>query len=154
MIGTVDSLWRYPVKSMRGEELAEVFIGFGGIEGDRRFAFHSSAAPLDFPFFTARQQTQMLRYRPRVDPDNGSIEVETPSGKTLAIDDPALIDELRSGADPKHKVTLVRFNRSQADGHAVFDERHGRVCGRSFGYLRVHGPYCWCFRRRGGGAAR
>lgn len=119
MIGTVDSLWHYPVKSMRGEELAEVFIGFGGVQGDRRFAFHSSAAPLDFPFFTARQQTQMLRYRPRVDPDNGSIEVETPSGKTLAIDDPALIDELRSGADPKHKVTLVRFNRSQADGHAV-----------------------------------
>ena len=43
---------------------------------------------------------------------------------------------------------------SQAAGHAVFDERHGRVCGRAFGYLRVHGPYCWCFRRRGGGAAR
>jgi uncharacterized protein YcbX len=25
-IGTVESLWRYPVKSMRGEELNEAFV--------------------------------------------------------------------------------------------------------------------------------
>jgi uncharacterized protein YcbX len=27
-IGTVEILWRYPVKSMRGEGLSEAFIGF------------------------------------------------------------------------------------------------------------------------------
>jgi len=31
VIGKVESLWRYPVKSMRGEELHEAFIGFAGV---------------------------------------------------------------------------------------------------------------------------
>ena len=35
IIGKVESLWRYPVKSMRGEELSEAFVGFAGIYGDR-----------------------------------------------------------------------------------------------------------------------
>ncbi len=65
VIGTVESLWRYPVKSMRGEELAEIFAGFAGVYGDRLFAFRSSASPAGFPHFTARDQRQMLRYRPR-----------------------------------------------------------------------------------------
>ena len=30
IVGMVDSLWRYPVKSMRGEELEEAFVGFSG----------------------------------------------------------------------------------------------------------------------------
>jgi uncharacterized protein YcbX len=35
IIGKVNSLWRYPVKGMRGEELDEAFAGFSGIYGDR-----------------------------------------------------------------------------------------------------------------------
>jgi uncharacterized protein YcbX len=64
-IGTVESLWRYPVKSMHGEELDEVFAGFSGIYCDRFFAFRSSASPRGFPYLTAREQHQMLRYHPR-----------------------------------------------------------------------------------------
>jgi uncharacterized protein YcbX len=33
VIGRVESLWRYPVKSMRGEELSEAFVGFAGFYG-------------------------------------------------------------------------------------------------------------------------
>ena len=33
IIGKVESLWRYPVKSMRGEELSEAFVGFAGVWG-------------------------------------------------------------------------------------------------------------------------
>ncbi|MEO6567753.1 MAG: MOSC N-terminal beta barrel domain-containing protein, partial [Opitutaceae bacterium] len=40
-IGTVESVWRYPIKSMRGEELPEVFVGFAGVYGDRVCAFQS-----------------------------------------------------------------------------------------------------------------
>ena len=64
-IGTVESLWRYPVKSMRGEEMEELFAGFAGVYGDRLFAFHSATARPGFPYLTARDQRQMLRYRPR-----------------------------------------------------------------------------------------
>lgn len=45
IIGTVESLWRYPVKSMGGEEMDELFVSYGGVYGDRLFAFTSSAAP-------------------------------------------------------------------------------------------------------------
>jgi uncharacterized protein YcbX len=44
-IGTVESLWRYPVKSMRVEEVIEMFVGFSGVYGDRLFAVQSSASP-------------------------------------------------------------------------------------------------------------
>jgi uncharacterized protein len=64
-VGTVESLWRYPVKSMHGEELDEIFAGFSGIYCDRFFAFRSSASPRGFPYLTAREQHQMLRYHPR-----------------------------------------------------------------------------------------
>jgi uncharacterized protein len=33
-IGKVESLWRYPVKSMRGEEISRAFVGFAGVYGD------------------------------------------------------------------------------------------------------------------------
>ena len=29
LIGHVESVWRYPVKSMAGEELPEIYAGFG-----------------------------------------------------------------------------------------------------------------------------
>src|SRR5712664_4875039 len=65
VVGKVDSLWRYPVKSMRGEELNEAFAGFAGIYGDRVFAFRSSASHKGFPYLTAREQRRLLQYRPR-----------------------------------------------------------------------------------------
>jgi len=38
MVGSVASLWRYPVKSMMGEELRSTDITKGGLLGDRAFA--------------------------------------------------------------------------------------------------------------------
>ena len=37
-VGTVGALWRFPVKSMLGEELDQVDVDEGGIVGDRAFA--------------------------------------------------------------------------------------------------------------------
>ena len=141
-VGTVESLWRYPVKSMRGEELDELFAGYAGVYGDRLFAFESSASSRGFPFFTGRDQRQMIRYRARfrnpekaAHPVNWSeaqklspnlnpisagvselmIDVETPNGKTFAIDDPALIDNLRANIDGNHELTLLRSEKAITD---------------------------------------
>src|SRR5438067_12912088 len=144
VIGKVDSLWRYPVKSMRGEELEEIFAGFSGIYGDRLFAFRSSASPKGFPYFTAREQRKLLQYRPRFRyPDKAArpinlidaetrnanplvadlaelvVDVETPDGKTLAINDPALIEMLRANVDQKHQVTLMQSQRAMTDCRPV-----------------------------------
>ena len=144
VIGKVDSVWRYPVKSMRGEELDEAFAGFSGIYGDRLFAFQSSASPKGFPYLTAREQRQLLQYRPRfrypdkaarpinlteaesmganpvsADPAELMVDIETPYGKTLAIDDPALIELLRTDIDQKHQLTLMRSERALTDCRPV-----------------------------------
>src|SRR5436189_666064 len=133
IIGKVDSLWRYPVKSMRGEELDEAFASYSGIYGDRVFGFRSSANHKGFPYFTAREQRRLLQYRPRFRyPDKAArpvnlieadskganplsadlaelfIDVETPDGETLAIDDPVLVEMLRANIDQKHEVTLMQ----------------------------------------------
>ena len=74
IIGQVESVWRYPVKSMRGEELPAIFAGYSGVYGDRLYAFKSSAAPAGFPFFTGRERHEMLLYRPRFrHPDRAAV---------------------------------------------------------------------------------
>jgi uncharacterized protein YcbX len=142
LVGKVESLWRYPVKSMRGEEMTELFAGYAGVYGDRLFAFKTSEGPAGFPYFTGREYRQMIRYRARYrDPEKASrpvnwsdaqklspninpisapapelmIDVETPEGKTFAIDDPALMDNLRANLDGKHEMTLLRSDKAMTD---------------------------------------
>ena len=64
IVGRVQSLWRYPVKSMRGEELSQAFAGFGGVYGDRCWAFLSSGARKGFPYITGREKESMLPVPP------------------------------------------------------------------------------------------
>jgi uncharacterized protein YcbX len=142
VVGHVESLWRYPVKSMRGEELQEAFVGFAGIYGDRLYAFRSSAAPRGFPYLTGREQQRMLLYRPSYrhrekmgQPPNlaeaealasgvtpvyaesaeRTVDVETPAGKLFAIDDPGLVTDLREGLRERHELTLLQSDRAMTD---------------------------------------
>ena len=43
------------------------------------------------------------------------VDVDIPAGKTLAIDDPALIEMLRTNVDKKHQVTLIQSQRAMTD---------------------------------------
>src|SRR5579862_1319841 len=131
VVGKLESLWRYPVKSMRGEELPEAFVGFPGIYGDRFYAFRSSAAPKEFPWLTGREQGAMLLYRPKyrhperttkpvnlaeaeamgsgltplyADFSDFAVDVETPAGERIAIDDPRLMGMLRDGIRDTHEL--------------------------------------------------
>jgi len=160
IVGKIDSLWRYPVKSMRGEELDEAFASFSGIYGDRLFAFESSASPKGFPYLTAREQQRLLQYRPHFrHPDKAArpinlteaekmganpvwadfaelmVDVETPDGKTLAVDDPALIDMIRADIDQKHQLTLMRSERAQTDCRpvSIFSLQSARQLGEETG---------------------
>ncbi len=56
VVGNVDSIWRYPVKSMRGEELDEVFVAFAGLMGDRLYGVVKGSGNPGFPWHTARDQ--------------------------------------------------------------------------------------------------
>jgi uncharacterized protein YcbX len=61
-IGTLESVWRYPVKSMRGEQVDEVFVAYTGVMGDRLYAISSSQAPPEFPWHTNREQEEFVLY--------------------------------------------------------------------------------------------
>jgi uncharacterized protein YcbX len=145
-IGTVESLWRYPIKSMNGEAMTEAFMGFSGFYGDRCFAFKNSSARKGFPYLNATVQQQMLSYRPRfryaekaakppnlieamsiapgvtpasAEPDDLVVDVATPSGAVVAVDDPALIEMLGEGLRGENHLTLVRSDRALTDCRPV-----------------------------------
>jgi uncharacterized protein len=142
VVGRVERLWRYPVKSMRGEQLQQAFAGFPGVYGDRVYAFRSSLSPKGFPYFTGRDQGQMVRYQaafrhldrmatppnlaeaevlgPGITPLYADaadlvVDVTTPSGEILAVDDPRLLDLLRDGAREGHELSLLRSERALTD---------------------------------------
>ena len=47
------------------------------------------------------------------------VDVETPTGETVAIDDPKLIDMLREGIEEQHHLTLLRSERAMTDCRPV-----------------------------------
>lgn len=145
-VGTIESLWRYPVKSMSGERRNKVFLGFAGIFGDRCYAFRNSAARKGFPYVSATVQQQMLCYRPQfryperaaeppnlteamsIEPGltyaNGDssdliVDVITPSGTIVSIDDPRLVQMLSEGISGQNLLSLVRSDRALTDCRPV-----------------------------------
>jgi len=145
-IATVESLWRYPVKSMAGEEVAEAFVGFSGVYGDRCYAFRDSAARRGFPYLNANAQQRMLLCRPRfrhperaaappnlaeaaaiapgvttanAEPGDMDLDVLTPGGEVVAVDDPRLAEILGEGLRGEHRLTLVRSDRALTDCRPV-----------------------------------
>ena len=107
MIGTLESVWRYPVKSMRGEAMDKVFVGYSGLIGDRVYAIHSNQRAARFPWFTARNYPDLIRYIARftegaatTEPANPeashpnlpgdeafAVNIETPDGIIAPLDD-------------------------------------------------------------------
>ena len=66
VVGRVVALWRYPVKSMAGEELDGAGVSWHGLAGDRRWAFiRDGQVRSGFPWLTMRERPELARYRPR-----------------------------------------------------------------------------------------
>jgi Uncharacterized Fe-S protein len=97
--------------------------------------------PPDFPYLTAREEASMLAYKPRfrhpekaalptnlaeargitptvADPADLAVDVETPSGDRLAIDDPALLRALARRVDGA-ALRLLRSERALTDCRPV-----------------------------------
>jgi hypothetical protein len=142
VVGRIESVWRYPVKSMPGESLPEAYVSFAGVLGDRLYAVHHAGAPKAFPFLTARSRKEMLRFRPRfrrpeltLVPDNLTdaeargpgltplfpssedlaLEIEAPNGKTLSASDPALPGLIGGDQLNASDLTIIRSDRAMTD---------------------------------------
>jgi len=92
----VTQLWRYPVKSMRGEELTSTRFARGGIPFDRRFAWidDSADSPRRGKPLTATQHPAMLGYGASV--LESSVVVAAPGGPVMAVTKPGIAALLAS----------------------------------------------------------
>lgn len=119
LVGRLVGLWRYPVKSMRGEALTTAEVSWHGVAGDRRWAFLRNDVPRSgFPWFTLRERADMGLYRPRfVEPElpnRSATVVLTPSGRELDVTDPALAEEICPGG-----MRVMRQDRGVFDTFAL-----------------------------------
>src|SRR4051812_37097079 len=101
----VAELWRYPVKSLQGEQLESVVVTPNGFEGDRRYAIYDIETGFGL---TARRVPELLFGSARLR-DDGRAEIALPDG-SLAPDDDALSAWLerpvtlpRAGAAPPRR---------------------------------------------------
>ncbi|HTL87084.1 MAG TPA: MOSC N-terminal beta barrel domain-containing protein [Acidimicrobiia bacterium] len=80
----VKELWRYPVKSMQGEQIDSAEVGRAGLDGDRRFAIVDRATGLGL---TGRRAPELLMASARL--VGNEVEITLPDG-SRAADDAAL----------------------------------------------------------------
>jgi uncharacterized protein len=114
VVGRVAALWRYPVKSMAGEQLDDVQVSWHGLAGDRRWAFiREDQVRSGFPWLTIRDRPELAHYRPRFAdperPDASATLVRRLSGCELEVADPDLAAELGPG------VRVIKQNRGVFD---------------------------------------
>ncbi len=117
-LGHVHELVRYPVKSMAGIATGTAFLGWHGLQGDRRFAFRRLNDSSGFPWLSASRLPELLLYQP-LGLDESAEEptpthVRTPEGTELAIGSP----ELQNSVSEKFgsAVELMKLK------HGIFDE--------------------------------
>jgi uncharacterized protein YcbX len=138
-IGQVEAIFRYPVKSMRGERLDAASLGWHGLEGDRRLAFRRVDERGGFPWLSATSLPHLVLFTPQRreggDGEAPPTHVRTPEGDEMPLFGEALAAEVgrRLGAS----VEMMELRQG------IFDEASisvitsdtareiGRLSGRS-----------------------
>jgi uncharacterized protein YcbX len=89
VIGHVEALFRYPVKSMSGEQLEVADLGWHGLEGDRRLALRRMDDRSGFPWLSATHFPELLRFAPQRREEAAHQElpthIRTPDGEEMPI---------------------------------------------------------------------
>jgi uncharacterized protein YcbX len=117
-IGQIEAIFRYPVKSMRGEQLDAATLGWHGLEGDRRLAFRRFDERGGFPWLNASKLPGLILFTPlRREDGHGEAlptHVCTPEGEEMPLLSEALAAEVgrRYGA----AVQMMHLR------HGIFDD--------------------------------
>lgn len=138
-IGSVESIYRYPVKSMGGELLESAELGWHGLEGDRRLAFRRIEDRTGFPWLNASKLADLLLFAPHR-PEGGPREglpthVRTPNGEQVVVfgDDLAAEVGRRYGA-PVQMMQLKQGIFDDASVSVIAPDtvcEIGQLCGRA-----------------------
>jgi uncharacterized protein len=116
-IGHVEAIFRYPVKSMRGEQLEAAKLGWHGLDGDRRLAFRRIDDRGEFPWLTASKLPGLLLFAPyRADSAQGDLPtlVRTPEGEEM----PIFGEDLATDVGRRHGAPVQMMQLK----HGIFDD--------------------------------
>jgi len=138
-IGHVEAIFRYPVKSMGGEQAEVALLGWHGLDGDRRLAFRRIDDHGGFPWLTASKLPDLLLFAPQRREDGGQgdlpTHIRTPEGEVMPVFGEDLATEV--GRRYGSPVQMMQLD------HGIFDEASisviafdtvreiGRLAGRS-----------------------
>jgi len=117
-IGHVESIFRYPVKSMRGQRLEVANMGWHGIDGDRRLAFRRVDDRSGFPWLTASKLPELILFSPQHRKDSAEEDVpmyiRAPDGGEMAV----FGDELAAEVGRRYGAPVQMMQLKQG----IFDE--------------------------------
>jgi len=119
-VGVIRQLARYPVKSMRGESYASLPLTLQGFEEDRRYAFVQAESRSAFPWLTAREMPDLLRWQTSLEKPGTpevAVTVTSPAGERW----PVASSELRQIIEKQFgkPVFLLRDRRGSFDAANV-----------------------------------
>jgi hypothetical protein len=117
-IGQVESIFRYPVKSMAGERLEVAEMGWHGLDGDRRLAFRRMDDRSGMPWLTASKLPDLVRFVPQSReggaPGDLPTHIRTPDGEDIPVFGEGLAAEV--GRRYRAPVEMMQLR------HGIFDE--------------------------------
>lgn len=125
-IGIVHAIFRYPVKSMAGEELEAANLGLHGLDGDRRLGLQRLDDRGGFPWLTATKLPALILFKPErengAQPDGLPTHVRTPEGQSFPVYGEELAAEIQRRGGPPVHMTYLR--------HGIFDDAGLSVIAR------------------------
>ncbi len=90
----ISEIWRYPVKAMVGEALAEIRVGERGLAGDRLWAVVDQVSNLVASAKYPRKWERLLSLSASMPNKDGHVAVSFPDGKTGSTASRGELDEL------------------------------------------------------------
>ena len=131
-IGQVEAIFRYPVKSMRGERLDAATLGLHGLDGDRRIAFRRLEDRGGFPWLSAGKLPELILFTPRRDGNGAALptQVLTPEGEEMPVFGDALAaDVARRFGKPVQMMQLDHGMFDEASISVITSDTVREVCG-------------------------
>lgn len=125
IVGKVERIRRYPVKSMAGEDLDAVYVHETGLNGDRVYAFYDHRSHrTGLPYFTGREKRELLLFKPQIidepvytqpypDAYRPAVSVVLPEKKgTYGVSDPQVLNYIKEICSSREISITLDYRRS------------------------------------------
>ena len=147
--GTIQSLWRYPVKSMLGQEIDRSAVTERGFVGDRAYALVDASDGKVVSAKNPRKWPRLYECRGELDETPRQVRIRLPDGDVIAADDPNAATVLSRILGREVALETVAgaasvleefWLEASPDGQAVTDEQIalGSPAGSFFDYAVIH----------------